>query len=47
MPKATRFAGICRTDWGTIGGIQNGNKHFSVILDKNINSPMHPLLDNC
>ncbi len=47
MPKATRFAGICRTDWSTIGGIQSRNKHFSVILDKNIDSPMHPLLDNC
>jgi hypothetical protein len=47
MPKATRFAGACRTDRRTIGGIQNGNKHFTAIFDKNIDSPTHPLLDNC
>jgi hypothetical protein len=47
MPKATRFAGICRMDWSTIGGIQNSNQHFTAIFDKNIDSPMHPLLDNC
>ena len=47
MPKAMRFAGICRIDLRGNGGIQSGNKHFSPILDKNIDSPMHPLLDNC
>lgn len=49
MPKAMRFAGICRTDWSMIGNRGNGNKHFSmsVILDKNMNSPKHPQLDNC
>jgi hypothetical protein len=47
MPKAMRFAGIFRMDWSSIGGNQNGFKHFTAILDKNIDSPTHPLLDNC
>jgi hypothetical protein len=47
MPKAMRFAGICRMDWSKNGGNQNGNKHFTAIFDKNIDSPTHPLLDNC
>jgi hypothetical protein len=47
MPKASCFAGICRTDWSMIGNTGNGNKHFSAILDRNTDSPKHPQLDNC
>ena len=47
LPKASCFAGISRMNWGMIGNTGNGNKHFSMISDKNIDSPKHPQLDNC
>ena len=48
MPQAKhRFAGICRMDWGknTIMGVETMN--FSIISDKNIDSPKLPQPDNC
>ena len=48
MPQAKhRFGGICRMDWGknTHTGVETMN--FSVISDKNIDSPKLPQPDNC
>jgi hypothetical protein len=47
MPKAARFGGICRIDWSMKGSIGCKQVNFSTISGKNINSPMHPQLDNC
>jgi hypothetical protein len=48
MPIANqRFAGICRIDWAVKGHFDGKQTDFSTITDKNMNSPMHPRLDNC
>jgi hypothetical protein len=47
MPKATCFAGICRTDWNEYANTGRKQVSFSTISDKNIDSPKHPQLDNC